>query len=339
MNLISSDKNYYQLGGITMRKLAFVLPSIMIIISILACGGTAEVTQETIEQEVGQVETIVETSIDVKEEESVATPEPAIPTEPAIESPAAIEIEVQEQIIFDESGIKITVKSLDMNGSFFGPELKVLIENDSEINITVQVRKVSINDVMVDTIFSSDVTSGKKINDEITFMSSSLSDAEIHTIKDIEFLIHIFDADSWDTIIDSNMIQITTSADDAFIQEYDDRGFVVVDSNDIKIVIQGLETEDSFWGADVLVYLENNTEQDLTFQVRDVSINGFMVSPIFSCDVVAGKRAYSSITFMESNLADNDITEILELDLRFHVFDMDSWKSYFDSDIISITFD
>ena len=42
---------------------------------------------------------------------------------------------------------------------------------------------------------------------------------------------------------------------------------------------------------------------------------------------------------MESDLTDNDITDIKTMELRFHVFDMESWDTLFDSEIVSISFE
>jgi hypothetical protein len=248
-------------------------------------------------------------------------------------------ITVEEHEIFNQDDIAITLKSLNLEDSFFGPELKLLIENDNTKDITVQIRNVSINDIMVNSIFSCDVVSGKKANDAISFMSSSLDIARIKTIKKIEFYFHIFDSDTWDTIVDSKAICVETSADSSFVQEYDDSGYPAINTKDFKIVIKKLDNKESFWGADLYVYIENNFDQDVTIQVRDVSINGFMVSPSFSCDVLAGKRAFDSITFLESELTDNDITDITSIELTFHIFDMNEWNTIYDSDIVSISFE
>ena len=187
--------------------------------------------------------------------------------------------------------------------------------------------------------FQAIVAAGKKANDGITIMEDYLETAKIQTIKTIEFSFHIFDSDTWDTIIDSDPIILETTGSESYIQEYDDSGTIAVDINGVKIVIKKLDSEESFWGADVYVYIENNSDQDITVQVRDVSINGFMVDPIFSSDVVAGKKAFDAITFMDSDLTDNDITDITSIELKFHIFNMDNWNTIFDSDIVNITFD
>ena len=87
-----------------------------------------------------------------------------------------------------------------------------------------------------------------------------------------------------------------------------------------------------------MVYIENNSDKNITVQTRDVSIDGFMVEAMFSCDVVAGKRAVDAITFMESDLTENEITAINDVELSFHVFDMNDWNTIADTEVVTITF-
>lgn len=106
-----------------------------------------------------------------------------------------------------------------------------------------------------------------------------------------------------------------------------------------KIVMKRVSSEDSFWGADVYVYIENNSETDATFQARDVSINGFMIDPIFSSDVLAGKKAYDALTFFESELSENGIKSIDDIELSFHIFDASNWDVILDTPSTIITFE
>jgi hypothetical protein len=55
--------------------------------------------------------------------------------------------------------------------------------------------------------------------------------------------------------------------------------------------------------------------------------------------VLAGKKAYDTITFLETDLSDNGITRIDELEFKFHIFDMNSWDTIFDSNWIKVTFE
>lgn len=250
----------------------------------------------------------------------------------------ADEVTVDEQVVLDHDGITVTVKSLEMDGTW-GPRLKVFVENKRENSVTIQVRDLAINGVMVESIFSCEVAAGKQANDEIVFMSTDLEVAGIELIKEIEFKFHVFDTETWDTVFDSETITITTSAPPSFAQAYDDSGFVALDQDGFKIVIKYLDSKESFWGADIYTYIENNSDIDATIQIRNMSVNGFMIEPIFSTEVLAGKKAFDTITFLESDLTDNEITSIDELEFKFHIFETNSGDTVLDSAQITVTFE
>ena len=254
----------------------------------------------------------------------------------ADESAASGTATITEQVLFDAENIKITAEGLEEG--FLGVELKLLIENNSDRNITVQARNTSVNGYMVSTMLSSDVAAGKKANDSLIFETSSLEECGISTIASMEFNFHIFDADSWDEITDSGVIRIDTSASGSYTQTYDDTGEVLLDGGGIKIVSKGVSSEDSLFGPGIILYIENNTERDVTIQTRDVSVNGFMVDSSMSEDVAAGKKAVSAIQFFSSDLEKNSITKITNAEFSFHIFDSASWDTISDSDTLSLQF-
>lgn len=245
------------------------------------------------------------------------------------------EITIDEIVLVDEAGIKITAKKLATD-SFLGPEVKLLIENNSGKDLTFQCRHTAVNGYMIDAMMSVDVVNGKKANDSLTFIDSDLEACGIEAIADIEIAFHIFDTAEWETYLDTDVIQIKTSIADSFEYFYDDSGDIAYEENGIKIVIKGLAEDESIFGPSIVVYIENTSDQDITVQSRDASINGFMVDSIFSCDVAAGKRAIDTITFLESDLEENEITAINDVELAFHIFDMTDWDTIADTDTIQI---
>lgn len=244
---------------------------------------------------------------------------------------------LEEQVVLDENGVKITVKGLDKDSDILGPEVKLLIENESGKDVIVQARNVSVNGYMVDDIFSADVVNGKKANDGLTIMESSLEKAGISTIADIEFSFHVSEAHSFDSLFDSDIIKLKTSAADSYKYTFDDSGDVVYNEGGVKIVVKGLSESDSIFGPGIIVYTENNSEKNVTVQVRDVSVNGFMTDPIFSADVAAGKHAIDSITFMSYKLDENGIDNVKDVELSFHIFN-DYFGESIDTDTVKISF-
>lgn len=326
----------------TIKAFALILALIMVAVTIVGCGSGSTNKADDV-----NAPTSVSTNGAKAENNTSDAAEPAEAQtgEPAADQsaeepskPKAADVTIEEAVIFEQDGIKITAKSLNIGGTF-GPELKLLIENDTSLSVTVQTRNSSVNGYMIGTMFSADVASGKKANDEISFMRAGLETAGITTIADFEFSFHIFDSDTWDTIVDSEMIRVETSAAEGFEYLFDDSGDLVYNENGIEIVVKGLSESASMFGPSVVVYISNLGNQDVTVQARNVSINGFMQEPIFSCDIPVGKHAIDTITFMNSELEKDEITSIDNVELSFHIFDMNTWDTIVDTSPVTIDFD
>lgn len=245
-------------------------------------------------------------------------------------------VTVEQTVLVDQDNVVITATGMDE--SVFGPELKLLIENNSDTNLTFQVRNASVNGYMADTMMSEDVAAGKKSNTEITFTTSGLKECGIDTFANMEFSFHIFTTDGWDDYLDTDAITVETSAAATYTQTNDDSGEVFYDSDGIKIVGKGLSSDDSIFGPGLIIYIENNSDTDRTVQVRDTSVNGFMIDTVMSQDVVAGKKAITAVTFLSSSLEENSITDITSVETSFHIFDTEDWSNEIDTDPITINF-
>lgn len=305
-----------------MKRTVAIILALILALSLVACGGSS--------------------GGEVKEPSNVITGNNTEDTQQGEQSekpeePAKTEVTISEAVLVDEAGVKITAKSLATDG-FFGPEIKLLIENNSGKDLTFQCRNASVNGYMVETMMSVDVVNGKKANDSLTFMESAFEACGIEAIADIEIAFHIFDMAEWETYLDTDAIQIKTSIADTFEYTYDDSGDLAYEGNGVKIVVKGLVEDESIFGPSIVVYIENTGDKDVTVQTRDVSINGFMVDAMFSCDVAAGKRAVDTITFMKTDLEENEITAIEDVELSFHVFDMAEWETIVDTEVVIITF-
>jgi len=247
------------------------------------------------------------------------------------------EVTVDQQVLLDQDGIRVTLQSIDFEG-WFGPELSLLLENDTDNAVTVQVRSLSVNGAMVDGYFSCDVAAGKKANDVITLSDTDLALAGIDTVCDVEFYFNVYDPDTWDTIFDSDFVTVRTSAADVYVQTFDKSGDVLLDQGGVRVTVQGLNTEDSFWGADVNLLVENDSGLNVIVTANDVSVNGYMIDPYFSCEVPSGKIAYDQMSFVQSDLDDNGVETIDTLEFTLHVYDAVSWNTLFDSDTVTLSF-
>lgn len=251
-------------------------------------------------------------------------------------SQSSISDDVSETVLLDEAGIKITAKSLDKSG-WMGPELKLLIENNTDKNLTVQVRNASVNGYMISTSISEDVAAGKKANGEITFSNTSLKGAGISTFADMEFSFHIID-DEWDTYLDTDMITVRTAAAETYTYTYDDSGVEIYNNNGIRIVSKGLNSGDIF-GKGAVFYIHNGSDQPVKISDRDCSVNGFMLDPNLYIELMPGKHAVDDMDFWSSDLEENEIIDITDIEFSIHISNSDTWDTIDDSDPIVLRFD
>jgi len=243
-------------------------------------------------------------------------------------------VTIGEAVVFDQGGCKITVKGLD-DDYYLGSRVQFLIENNTGNNITVQVRDFSVNGYMADTMMSEDVAPGKSSNGNLTIMKSSLEECGIDKIVEMEFRFHIFDSKTWDTIIDTDFLTIRTSCYGFYNQRFDDSGEMVYEDENVRIVQKGLDDSSSY-ETGLILYIENKTSDEITVQARDTSVNGFMISPIFSQELTPGKRAVASMKFLHRYLDENGIEEIKDIETSFHICYSNGWGTIKDTEPVRI---
>lgn len=242
---------------------------------------------------------------------------------------------IEEQILIDRDGIRVTAKQY-VTDSIWGEGIKVLIENNSDIDVMVGCDALIVNGYMISDLFSADVAAGKKANDTIYLSSSELKAAGIDVVGRVEIYFHAYDSDSYDSIFGKESAVIETSAIDRIDTKANDDGVELYNEGGIRIVGKTVD-ENSFWGMAILLYMENDSGRDVVIQVEDLSVNGFMMTPYFSADVYDGKKALDDITLMSSELEENGIESIEDVELKFHIYDPESYDTIADSDIISFS--
>lgn len=112
-------------------------------------------------------------------------------------------------------------------------------------------------------------------------------------------------------------------------------GTVLLERNGIKITFLGIGSL-KYGGEEVKLFIENTSSKNYMVQTRDESVNGIMVSPIFSCDVAAGKSAYDSIEFPSYALDESHIASISTAEFIFFIVNDDNWNDDFQSGIITV---
>ncbi len=244
-------------------------------------------------------------------------------------------VSIEEQTLIEQDGIKITALEY-VSDSIWGDGIKVLIENETDKDVMVGCNALIVNDYMIHDLFASDVAAGKKAKETIYLSSTELKAAGIGTVGRIEIYFHVYDSNTYDLLFDSDCVTIETSAVGSMDTTANDEGTELYNEDGIRIIGKTVD-ENSFWGTAILLYIENMSGRNVGINVDDMSINGFMLTPFFSTTVYDGKKCVDDITIMSSDLENNGITSIDEVELKFHIYDSDSYETIADSDPITFS--
>ena len=245
-------------------------------------------------------------------------------SEEAGEEPDTQAVTLAETVLFDQDGIRITATGLSTD-SLFGPELNLLVENDSAQNIVVQPNYCMVNGYMMDGLLSADVAAGKKANDTLDFLSNVLARCGIETITDIELDLVVSDGDSWQTLYETGPVILQTSAAGQYTQTYDDSGEEIYNQNGIRVVAKSVN--DDLFGMGIKFYLENNTDKAVIVNADNVSVNGYMMTDLFYSDLAPRSHAVDTLTLLGSELEDNHIDTITDAELSLQITDADYYQT------------
>jgi len=224
------------------RTVAFLLAAVLCLLT--ACAGGGDLKAPT------QVEGTAPTPTQAPQKETQATEAPETETPeteapetepPETEAPAQEQVTASQTVIYDTDGVKVTVTGYE--DGWMGPELKLLIENNSKQNVLITADAVSVNGYMMSMAsLYAEVAKEKKANEALSIMETELEQAGIDTVANIQFYVHVQDAEDWDTVDLSPLVTVETSAAD-YVQPVDDTGDVLYDAKGIKIVCKGLRQE------------------------------------------------------------------------------------------------
>ena len=253
----------------------------------------------------------------------------------AVEETESTDVTIEKQVLVDQNGIVITATEYTTD-TMFGDGIKLLIENNSDKNVTVGCKALMVNNYMLTDLFASDIAAGKKSNETMYLSSSELEAAGIDSVGQIEVYFQVFDTETFEDLFLLDAVTIQTSEYANMDTVPNDAGTELYNEGGIKIVGKTVD-ENSFWGTGILLYIENTSGKNVGVQCDNMSINGFMTTPYFSCDVYDGKKAIRDITVLSSELEENGIESIKDVELQFHIYDVDTYTIIADSEPITFS--
>lgn len=284
-----------------MKRLMILALCLVFSASLLGCGKTPEATQP-----------------------------PLTPTNPPTAAPTVAPTEpYTETALVRNDQCSFTVTDLEVN-EHLGLQIHVLCENTSDRPLMFSWNNTSVCGFMYEPMWAEEVAAGKKVNSTIGIDTYSLEQIGINTVEEVTFTLMVQDSEEFmnpPVVEQTHTIYPTgKTADTVNLPQYrhQEEETVIVDNEDLTFIIRSVDDE----LADLYTlncYLANKTDDNLIVSWEDVSVNGFMVNPFWSVAVAAGKQAYSDVLFYRSDLEEQDIEVIQNIEFRLQAMDYDNW--------------
>lgn len=315
-----------------MKKFVSFLLSALLVLSLAACGSNGGARSTASESSAGSTASSEAESSAAATEEATATPEPT-------EEPSA-QPTLEETVLLDEGGIKVTATGLTDYGLGGAPDLKLHVENNTDGDIMIQTSEyAAVNGCMVRGIASIQASAGDSADDTVMFLDDEFEKAGIETVSDIKLAVRAIDAD-WNEICASDFVTVKTSAYGTVENPAVD-GDVLYDEGGVKIVMLGTAEDEDFdfyFPTYVKLYIENNSEQDITVKTLDFKANGEVTQCSLNAELLAGTRQFTELRFDADSCTQNGITELKDLSFYFSVCDLMTWNEITKSDTVTLEF-
>ena len=231
-------------------------------------------------------------------------------------------------VAVDNTECIIKITEIDPD-NLWGYTLKVQLENKSaDKTYMFSVESAAINGVQCDPFFATEVAAGKKANKEINFTNSELEENGIKDYTDVELTFRVYDSNDWmaDDVAKKTIHVYPFGEDKAvkYVRTPQATDNIIVDNEYVTVVVTGYE-DDPIWGYTAKLFLLNKTDKNVMFSVDESSVNGYMADPFFAKSVSAGKCAFSSMSWSDTDLEENGITVIEEIEFNIRAYDEDNW--------------
>lgn len=258
-----------------------------------------------------------------------------------ITSTEKTEITFTEMVVVNNDQCSIKITGIDPD-DMWGYAINISLENKSpDTNYSFAVKEAAVNGVEVTTLFAKEVAAAKKANGSVDISSSSLEKNGIVDYTDIELTFRVSDADDWmadDIVLETvNIYPLGEDNIVKFNRPAQANDTIIADNEHISAIVTSYEN-DPIWGYTANLFLVNKTDVDIMFSLDNASVNGYMVDPFFAASVAPNKSAFKSISWSNSALEKNNITDIEEIEFLFKARDTEFMSSAeFFNNIITLT--
>ena len=232
------------------------------------------------------------------------------------------------QILKEDENLLIAVTGSDPEG-MWGYKLDVFLENKTDRELCFMINDACINGLMMDPLCQTILAPGQSSDEEVEWFQSSLDEAGITDVTDIELEWVVYDSQDWsaDFLLEEKFHYYPLGEDavQPFVREAKDTDQVLVD-NDVCTIIAVKSEMDELWGYQIHLYIINKSDHGLTVGIDEAAINGEPCDPYWATMIYQDRAAFDAVTWGTTFLEAAGIDKVESAELPFIIMNSDDYS-------------
>ena len=240
-----------------------------------------------------------------------------------------------DTVLVDNDSVTVIVTGFDPENEM-GYTMNLYVLNKTALNLTFAMENVTVNELMFDPFWSTDVPAGKRAHCSVTWYGTEMTDYNIGDVTMINFDLTAKDPMDWEAAdlagVSTTVYPMGEDAAKPFERPEQDTDVVLMDNEYVTIIATsiGLDADGNYT---MVLYMQNKADSNVFIKPTNVCLNGVEIDPWWGATVTAGKATFGSISWFAFALEENSITSVETITMTVTVFDELGENTFVSEDI------
>jgi|GEM_PF-6487069 hypothetical protein len=238
----------------------------------------------------------------------------------------------QETVLLDNELCAVTVTDVTVD-EIWGLLMKVHCENKTEATVFFNMKNPRCQAWVLNADWVQELGPGENVDSEFNVFAVELQRCGLSRVDEFRFQLVMTDAESEDgsPLVNEEVAFSPTGADleklePLPLRKSGKQDVELVNSGSAVFTVCGTES-DSIWPYNLILYMYNKSEKDLSFTWRDISVNGVSTNPWFFRTVPAGCQSCMLVYFNEDIMKENGVEQIKKVEFTLVLQDPETYET------------
>lgn len=260
------------------------------------------------------------------------------PVSSTVEEPALTETQPAETpfepfVLAENADCMVRVVGME-HQEVWGLVVRLSCENKTETDLLFSLQECTVNGYFVEPGWITQVDPGQTKESEFNIFENEMERCGFTEADALSFRLLARDPDHYSAVpkLDEKVTLYPTgkTAEEIHFvpREPGENDHPVVEEERFRVVIT--ETDPAgFWGYTLYLYVENNTDQTLVFNWKDVRINGEDFEPYWIYELPARMRGYAVLAVSREDLTAKGVDAPTDFDFLLNVYNSENFEDLY----------